>query len=69
MDIPEDRISKFKSFLYNIFIAGLSFNSCINIIGMSMNPTETISVNGVFYILGILVYTVILIDAIRSYRD
>jgi hypothetical protein len=60
-------LNNFQSLVYNIFIAGLAFNSFINIIGMIQNPTSTISLNGFFYILGVIVFTAVVVDAIRAF--
>lgn len=56
--------SQFRSFLYNVFIAGLAFSSFSSIIGMFINSSNIISLSGVFYLLGVIVYTIILADAI-----
>jgi hypothetical protein len=57
----------FQSLIYNIFIVGLAFNSTISIVGIVLNPSSIISVSGLFYILGIFIFTAVLIDAIRSF--
>jgi hypothetical protein len=36
-------------------------------LGMSYNPTSVISKEGVFYVLGFIVYVIVLIDALRSF--
>lgn len=69
MEVPINRIGNCRSFVYNIFIAGLAFNSMVNMVGMILNPASVISVNGFFYIVGVLVYTVALTDAIRSFSE
>lgn len=38
-------------------------------IGMAYNPSSYISGQGAFYILGILIYTIILLDAIKSFTE
>jgi hypothetical protein len=55
--------------IYNLFIAGLTFNSFINMIGMVLNPASAISINGLFYILGIVVYALVLFDALKSLNE
>jgi predicted transcriptional regulator len=67
MDVSVDRIKNFKSFVYNLFIAGLTFSSFLNIIGMILNPANIIFINGFFYILGIFIYTVVLVEALYSF--
>jgi hypothetical protein len=34
---------------------------------MIQNPTSTISLNGFFYILGIIIFTAVLVDSIRTF--
>lgn len=43
-------------FLYNFFIFGAVFAGCASLQGSIMNPVVELSVNGVFYILGIILY-------------
>lgn len=69
MDKPTDRFEIFSSYVYNIFITGLTVSSFACIIGMSYNPTSFISGQGAFYILGILIYTIIVLDAIKSFAE
>jgi hypothetical protein len=62
-------VHNFQYLVYNIFIAGLAFNSVISIIGMILNPSNVISVSGFFYLLGILIFAVVLFDAIQSFSS
>ena len=43
-------------FLYNFFIFGVVFAGCASLQGAFLNPISELSVNGMFYILGILLY-------------
>jgi hypothetical protein len=56
----------FRLLVYNVFIVGLTFNSFLSMIGMLINPVNIISVNGLFYIIGIFIYSAVLIDALYS---
>jgi hypothetical protein len=69
LEKPVDRIEQFRSYFYNIFMTGLTVSSFGSIIGMSYNPTSVVSLEGAFYVLGIIIYTIILIDAIKSFMD
>lgn len=46
----------YLSFLYMFFVFGLSFMGCACLQGAILNPITTININGLFYILGILIY-------------
>ena len=50
-------------------MTGLTVSSFGSIIGMSYNPTSVVSLEGAFYVLGIIIYTIILIDAIKSFME
>jgi hypothetical protein len=50
-------------------MTGLIVSSSACMVGMSYNPTSVISKEGFFYVLGIIVYTLVLIDAVRSFLD
>ena len=52
----EYKMYSFLSFLYNFFSFGLFFAGCASLQGAIMNPISSLSVNSVFYIIGILVY-------------
>lgn len=54
----------FLQFLYNFFGFGLIFAGCASMQGAILNPMESLSVNGAFYILGILVYFAMLCECI-----
>lgn len=53
--------------MYNTFIAGLTFSSFASIVGMLYNPAKAVSVGGAFYVLGVLVYAVVSVEAVRSF--
>jgi hypothetical protein len=48
-------------------MTGLIISSFACMLGMSYNPTSVISKEGVFYVLGFIVYVIVLIDALRSF--
>ena len=50
-------------------MTGLIVSSFGSMVGMSYNPSHVISKEGFFYILGIIIYTILLIDAVRSFLD
>lgn len=52
--------------MYNWFIVGLTVSSVSSFIGMSLNPSSVISFTGCFYLLGIIIYSIIVVDAVRS---
>lgn len=66
-DQPYDRIKQFRSYIYNIFQAGLAFSSTISIVGMVLNPASVVTASGAFYILSVVVYTMMLLTAIKSF--
>lgn len=69
LEKPIDRLEIFREFLYNVFIAGLAVSSFGCVIGMSYNPATVVSGQGAFYILGILIYTVVVLDAVKSFVE
>lgn len=54
-------------YIYNIFSAGLVFASSISILGMFLNSSQLLSLSGSFYILGIFVFTMMLVNAIKAF--
>lgn len=66
---PIDRPEKFMEFFYNIFIAGLTVSSFMGLLGMYYNRVSTISSSGAFYILCVFIYTLIWINAIKSFTN
>jgi hypothetical protein len=48
-------------------MTGLIVSSFACMVGISYNPTSVISKEGVFYVLGFIVYTIVLIYALRSF--
>ena len=46
----------YLSFLYMFFVFGLSFMGCACLQGAILNPITSITINGLFYILGIIIY-------------
>lgn len=56
-------------FFYNIFIAGLTVSSFMGLLGMYYNRVSTISSSGAFYILCVFIYTLIWINAIKSFTN
>jgi hypothetical protein len=67
--ISTDPAQSFKSFVYNVFIVGLTFSSFLSLIGMMLNPVNIISISGLFYIMGIFIYVAILFDALYSFYE
>lgn len=55
----------FREYVYNVFSAGLFFYSFLNIVGMILNPSSVVSYSGFFYILGSLVFLLIVADFLR----
>lgn len=52
----EYKMYSFLGFLYNFFAFGMFFAGCASLQGAIVNPISSLSVNAVFYIIGILVY-------------
>ena len=50
------KFKAFKEFLMNFFGFGLAFAGFSSIIGSFLNYSSTLSLNGVFYILGVIIY-------------
>ena len=46
--------------MYNFFIFGAAVASSVSIQGAVLNPIDTVSVNALFYILGLILCAVIL---------
>ena len=50
------RFKAFKEFLLNFFAFGLAFSGFSSVIGAFLNYTSGLTINGFFYILGVVVY-------------
>lgn len=58
------KMYSYLQFLYNFFCFGLIFAGCASLQGAILNPMETLSINGAFYILGILIYFCMLCECV-----
>lgn len=58
--------TKYTKFIYSVFIFGMAFAGSLSLQGAIFNPIQTISVNGFFYLLGILCYIGVLIEMLYS---
>jgi len=59
-------ISSLATYFYNLFICGLFVSSFACIIGTYYNPLTSLSINGIFYIFGILFYIILVVESIFS---
>jgi len=58
--------SKYTDFVYCVFMFELTFAGSLSLQGAKFNPIKQISLNAVFYLVGILVYLVVLIEMLYS---
>ena len=57
-------------FLYNFFVFGSAFAGLASLQGAILNPVKSISINSLFYIVGILIYCCIFCEALyKVYRN
>lgn len=61
-----DKYSSFRQFNYNFFILGAIIASCASLQGAILNPIDQVSLNAVFYIIGIVLYIIIVMDCFWS---
>ena len=54
------KFKAFKEFLLNYFSFGLAFAGFSSVIGAFLNYSSTLSLNGIFYIIGVIVFAIIL---------
>lgn len=64
----EDKIYPFFEVLYSFFCFGVIFAGCISFQGAIINPIDTVSLNGFFYILGIALYFAVFIEVCYSLK-
>lgn len=60
----DHKMYSYLQFLYNFFSFGLIYAGCASLQGAIFNPMESLSINGAFYILGILIYFSMLCECI-----
>jgi hypothetical protein len=53
--------NSFKGYLYNLFICGITVGSFLALQGAYYNPVSSISVNSIFYILGISIFVALIL--------
>lgn len=58
------RIMNIASFLYNVFIAGVTVATTSACIGALNNPIQTFTINGLVYIIGIIILLCLILDGI-----
>jgi hypothetical protein len=58
------KVNAYFVFLYNFFFFGATFAGCASLQGAVLNPITSLSVNGVFYIIGILIYFSVVCECI-----
>ena len=57
-------------FLYNFFAFGIIFAGISSFQGGIFNPVQTLSINSLFYILGIVIYGLFVCEAVyKTYRN
>lgn len=54
----------FFTFLYNFFVFGAAFAGCASLQGAVLNPITSLTINGAFYIIGILLYFSLICECI-----
>lgn len=57
-------MNAFLTFLYNFFAFGMFFAGCASLQGAIVNPISSLNVNAAFYIMGILLYFILLCECI-----
>ena len=60
-------LRRFEGLLYNWWVFGLSFAGASCLQGAIYNPTSDISVNGLFYIIGIIAYGILCFHALHEF--
>ena len=65
----QQKMHAYLRFLYNFFVFGCVFAGCASFQGSIMNPTNTLSVNGLFYITGTLLFAVALCETLYRLYD
>ena len=58
--------TKYTELIYGIFMFGMTFAGSLAIQGAKFNPIQKNSVNGVFYLIGIVLYFAIFIEMLYS---
>jgi len=59
----KNRQKALKEFITNFFYFGLIFAGCASLQGSILNPRNIISLNGVGYIIGIVLYVIMISDS------
>jgi hypothetical protein len=58
------KINAFFAFLYNYFVFGATFAGCASLQGAIINPISTLSINALFYIIGIMLYFLVICECV-----
>jgi hypothetical protein len=58
------KINALFTFLYNYFVFGVTFAGCASLQGAIINPISTLSINALFYIIGIMLYFLVICECI-----
>jgi hypothetical protein len=60
---------KYRYLIYNIFIFGLTFSGSLSLQGALYNPMGEFTVSSFFYILGIIVFLLVICEAFYSIKN
>ena len=58
--------SKYTHLVYSVFVFGLTFAGCLSLQGAKFNPISQLTLNSVFYLIGIIAYLAIFIEILYS---
>ena len=61
-------MSRLRGFLYSFFSFGVFFAGCLSLQGAILNPTQNITVNGLFYVAGIGIFCFFLAHAVYEIK-
>lgn len=59
----KNRSKALKEFITNFFYFGMVFAGCASLQGSILNPRNMITLNGVGYTLGIILYVILIADS------
>lgn len=59
----KNRAKALKEFITNFFYFGMVFAGCASLQGSILNPRNIMSINGIGYTLGIVLYVILIADS------
>jgi hypothetical protein len=65
--IPHLKLKAYKEMLFNYFCFGFAFAGFSSIMGAFLNASSVVSLRGMFYIVGIIIYGLVFCEAVSVF--